>query len=82
MTPKEKAKELVEKMMLYSYEKIENEKNTKYIVDNKIKKEYAIQCALIAVDGILFSNNTIFETNIPHECWKYWQEVKQEINGI
>ena len=45
MTPqKEKAEELVDKMMLYSYEKIENEKNTKYIVDNKIKKEYAIQC--------------------------------------
>jgi hypothetical protein len=41
-TPKEKAEELVEKMMLYSYEKIENEKNTKYIVDNKIKKEYEI----------------------------------------
>jgi hypothetical protein len=53
MTPKKKAGELVEKMMLYSYEKIENEKNTKYIVDNKIKKEYAIQCALIAVDEIL-----------------------------
>jgi hypothetical protein len=53
MTAKEKAKELVEKMMLYSYEKIENEKNTKYIVDNKIKKEYAIQCALIAVNEII-----------------------------
>ena len=38
--------------------------------------------ALIAVDEILFSNNTIFETNIPHECWKYWQEVKQEIEKL
>jgi hypothetical protein len=27
MTAKEKAQELVEKMMLYSYEKIENEKS-------------------------------------------------------
>ncbi len=37
------------------------------------------KCALIAVNEILSSNNTIFETNIPHECWKYWEEVKQEI---
>ena len=41
-----------------------------------------IQCALTAVDEILFSNNTIFETNIPHECWKYWIEVKQEIEKL
>jgi len=40
------------------------------------------ECALIAVDEILFSNNTIFETNIPHECWKYWLEVKQEIEKL
>jgi hypothetical protein len=42
----------------------------------------AKNCALITVDEILFSNNTIFETNIPHECWKYWQEVKQEIEKL
>jgi len=40
------------------------------------------ECALIAVDEILFSNNTLFETNIPHECWKYWIEVKQEIEKL
>ena len=59
MKPKEKAEKLVEKMMLYSYEKIENENSTKYIVDNKIKKEHAIQCALIAVDEIL---NNVYRT--------------------
>ena len=81
MTPqKEKAEELVDKMMLYSYEKIENEKNTKYIVDNKIKKEYAIQCALIAVDEILkeLLNDELFyfKTKV-----QYWNEVKQEIKN-
>ena len=65
MTSKEKAIELVEK-----YDE------TLTYLESKSK---AKQCALIAVDEILFSNNTIFETNIPHECWKYWIEVKQEI---
>jgi hypothetical protein len=66
MTPKEKAKELVDKM---------------YVIHTHSASDYyfAIHCALIAVDEILSSNNTIFETNIPHECWKYWEEVKQEI---
>jgi hypothetical protein len=77
---KEKAKELVEKMMLYSYEKIENEKNTKYIVDNKIKKEYAIQCALIAVDEII---EVLWHTHNEHnlKIYSYYQEVKQEIEN-
>jgi hypothetical protein len=79
MTPLEKARELVEKMMLYSYEKIENEKNTKYIVDNKIKKEYAKQCSLVAVYEILkvvsFYNDSQAEVI-------YWQEVKEEINKL
>jgi hypothetical protein len=85
MTPKKKAEELVEKMMLYSYEKIENEKNTKYIVDNKIKKEYAKQCALIAVEEIL---NAIYNEDFDghlideHNAASYWQEVKQEINKL
>jgi hypothetical protein len=77
MTPKEKARELVDKMMLYSYEKIENEKNTKYIVDNKIKKEYAIQCALIAVNEILIIMNEEYLSGALKI--EYWQEVKQEI---
>jgi hypothetical protein len=74
MAPKEKAKELVEKMMLYSYEKIENEKNTKYIVDNKIKKEDATQCALIAVDEIL-----LIRKDVDEFADAYWIKVKQEI---
>ena len=45
--------------------------------DDQIK-----QCALIAVDEILFSNDTYWETKVPHECWKYWLEVKQEIEKL
>ena len=65
MTPKEKATQLI-----YAFEAFTDRDN---------EYEFAKQCAAIAVDEILFSNNTIFETNIPHECWKYWIEVKQEL---
>ena len=82
MTPKGKAQDLVEKMMLYSYDKIENEKNTKYIVDNKIKKEYAIQCALIAVDEILNDDMYGMEEEHFEKRINYWEEVKQEIKKL
>jgi hypothetical protein len=74
MTPKEKAKELFMDMKYH----------IPYVQDPTEPSEDKIakQCALIAVDEILFSNNTIFETNIPHECWKYWIEVKQEIEKL
>lgn len=78
MNAREKAIELVEKMMLYSYEKIENEKNTKYIVDNKIKKEYAIQCAVIAVDEIM----STIDAEDHFILYNYWQEVKKEIKKL
>ena len=91
MTPKEKAKELVEKMMLYSYDKIENEIYPKYIVDNKIKKELAKQCALIAVNEIInvcpYIDLKIRETEdqlsaFDFQFVSYWQEVKQEIEKL
>jgi hypothetical protein len=78
MTPRKKATELFNKyestIVLNSWC---DENTTEDEINSLIK-----QCALIAVDEILFSNNTIFETNIPHECWKYWLEVKQEIEKI
>ena len=69
MTPKEKAKELVEKYLF----------NNIYLPS--LTKELAKQSALICVDEVLeslwntghsFSNDEI----------NYWQEVKQEINKI
>ena len=76
MNSKEKAEELVN-----SYRIILMNEDTE--CGNEILcTSIAKQCALIAVEAILFSNNTIFETNIPHECWKYWIEVKQEIQQL
>ena len=72
MNPKERAKELVDKYINLFYHPTEQYLDT----------QEAKQCALIALNEILFSNNTIFETNIPHECWKYWIEVKQEIEKL
>jgi len=76
MTAKEKAKELVDKF-LRTYPIYDNPTVVISYTYNEAK-----QCASIVVKEILFSNNTIFETNIPHECWKYWLEVKQEIEKL
>ena len=63
MTPKEKAKELVDKFNVVGLQ----------------QRAEAYQCAVIAVDEILFItkmyNDTYAETT-------YWQEVKQEIEKL
>ena len=62
MTPKEKAKELVDKML--------NEQSfTQELYDAK-------QCALIAVDEILKSHYKPFTGVVP-SVYDYWQGVKQ-----
>jgi hypothetical protein len=73
MTPKDKAKELFNKM---------------YFVDDPIGNfpmciETAIQCALIAVDEIISSNphSNPLNTNV-ESTMNYWQEVKQEIQAL
>jgi hypothetical protein len=67
MTPKEKAKELVERYInLYPHQR-----------EDYLNNEDAELCALIAVDEIL-----LHEKNNHSELDKiseYWQEVKQEI---
>jgi hypothetical protein len=75
MTPKEKAKELVDKM-LFCYQ-------------GNLDEYTAKQCALIAVDEIIKANpykwvsfmdqytETVLTSNI-----QYWQEVKQELEKI
>ena len=68
MTPKEKAKELVDRFL-----------GIKKINPNAITRPYnwqdAKQCALICVDEIL--NTILYDIEIP-----YWQEVKQEIEKL
>lgn len=66
MTPKEKAKELVDK---YSFVEIQH-----YTSMFEVK-----QCALIAVDEIL--NNDGF-TQFDIYLTEYWQQVKQEIINL
>jgi len=72
MTPKEKAKELVELycqlLSIRDYE----------------KKEKAKQCALIAVDEILWEIIKYADNSKEYvtENVKFWEEVKQEIEKL
>lgn len=71
MTPKEKAEELLDKMCNANYGFI-------YELDSE-GYPTAKQCALIAVDEILFAVQDL-------ECedvnWDFWQEVKNEIHEL
>ena len=68
MTPKAKAKELVEKYYhLFSVE-----------LENTIDYREAKQCALIAVDEI----ETVLLQERVFESLDYWKEVKNEINKL
>lgn len=72
MTPKEKAKELVEKMAIYHWTDV-------------CDYEGAKQCALIAVDEMLDDvydiNEELVENRISY--WiSYYEEVKQEIEKL
>ena len=71
MTPKEKAKELVDKYFKGSD-----------LLYHDLSWIQAKECALIAVDEILGAIKEIFETLDTIEEKKYWQEVKQEIEEI
>jgi crotonobetainyl-CoA:carnitine CoA-transferase CaiB-like acyl-CoA transferase len=62
MTPKQKASNLYDKMT----------------VDFSIDKWQTKQCALIAVDELIYE--TQFE--VPNIRQKYWQEVKKELEKI
>lgn len=69
MTPKEKAKELAGKMLQYQPFATE-------FRDEKTCFEFAKQCALIAVDEILNALSPYGSK------YKYWLEVKQEIEKL
>ena len=79
MTPKEKARELVDKMSYNNFDEDHNCSN--YVAKN---------CALIAVDEIIEGVEKAFDeyekaNNVYHNDItkkEYWQEVKQEINKL
>ena len=80
MTPKEKANELIDKFMLYSVKKTEISKETmQYEFSYKIKRELAIECAIVAVDEILKAI-PMYTGNL-NPTWKFYNEVKQQLEN-
>jgi hypothetical protein len=67
MTPKDKAKELVDKFMPHS--------------NGNSNNNEAKQCALIAVDEICEAINW-HEFEVPNEEFNYWNRVKLEIQRL
>lgn len=68
MTPKDKAKELVDKFTLVGLQ----------------QRNEGIQCALICVDEIvkeIHSNSIDFQLNVPMSVYTYWINVKYEIEN-
>lgn len=73
MTPKEKAKELIE--LYYNLFSVE--------LENTIDHREAQQCALIAVEEILNAITfNMYDEDAYNKEDKYWQEVKEEINNL
>jgi hypothetical protein len=91
MTPKEKAKELVDKFYTYADDNYADDKNPYFgqILANKriVHKNSTKQCALIAVDEIL--NALMYPPQLNEyrqvihiKVLLYYKEVKQEIEKL
>jgi hypothetical protein len=78
MTPKEKAIEIVNKYIDLSDECDCLEYSC---ICFKMYEYKAKQCAIIAVDEILLIRKEIWD-DFHWEYFKYWQEVKKEINEL
>lgn len=85
MTAKDKAKELANKF--YS---INNKKGHKDATNPYISRDFAKECAIIAVSAIIESNPTsplkgsyieIF-SDMVDEAIEFWTEVKQELEKL
>jgi len=77
MTPKEKAKELVDKFNDYTVQA------TKYYANGKMEecKEDAKECALIAANEVI---DTLYEHHYDSAsgAYEYWTEVKEELEKL
>lgn len=79
MTPKEKAKELVDKYLLlaidFPYNDVQDGQciGSGYMLHNSAK-----QCALIAVDELIKATEDVWFLDYGN----YWQQVKQEIQKL
>ena len=83
MTPKEKANELIYKFMLYSVKKTEISKETmQYEFNYKIKRELAIECAIVAVDEIINAMKMSYHSISLSIDIAYLQSVKKELEKL
>ena len=77
MTPKEKAKELVKKFYDLNLLKLPDNGTIPYI-----SRQLAKQCALTAVDDILEIFKCSPQLFVDTLMYKYWQQVKIEIEKL
>jgi hypothetical protein len=81
MTPKEKAKELIDKFKeVELYDSMEPTDLDCKIKDITSSSFTAKQCASIAVDEII--NDMEIRLGLDKTDYNYWQEVKQETNNL
>jgi len=76
MTPKEKAKELIEKMNVIHYVKLGGKNTNSKGLPVSMHDEQIKQCALIAVDEML-----LLRYLLKKETW-FYKEVKKEIEKL
>ena len=79
MTPKEKAKDLVDRFSEYSHTDF-NYSRGGYQADTQIQN--AKQCALIAVDEILQMVDETMQGWLDADIIAYWKQVKEEIEKL
>jgi hypothetical protein len=79
MTPKEKARQLVERFREYSHTEFISYRGG-YQLDTQIQN--AKQCALIAVDEIIANIEPSASMDVIAARIEYWQEVKTEIQSL
>ena len=76
MTPKEKAKELIEKMNVIHYVKLGGKNTNSKGLPVSMHDDQIKQCALIAVDEML-----LLRYLLKKETW-FYKEVKKEIEKL
>jgi ferritin-like protein len=81
MTPKEKAKQLVDKMYNTEHCGIQHIPNKNYCDCVEMNDYQAKQCALIAVDEII-NSIVITDLTTAENQFIYWEEVKQQIEKL
>jgi hypothetical protein len=75
MTPKEKAKDLVEKYHI-KVEVTFTEHSIPSIINAQMLLSSSKKCALIAVDELIYDTQDVIDYH------RYWEEVKQEIEKL